>query len=317
MTGGNDSNSDDIDVVIPSLNCRSDLDACLRRVRAQNYAGNLHIIVIDGGSTDGTPEVAAAFGADLFVNPGQYATGLTGSRHFGEVRGASPLVWILDSDNLLVGEGVARELSRPFREDPTVQISVPELSVSEHVPSFNRWLALVEQGAILKARRNGHEFRGWYRVEDLSHGISNGSILRRKALETAGGYDSDVRLLERLRRLGLSCAAIVPNARIVHRQVASAVDYARKASRRIRRFSRMSDLQLRSYFVDFPIGSPSEEGLREGIRQSLATAPANAIRGYKVTHDRAWLWGLVYPLIVGSVVFRHPIDSWRVYRRFL
>lgn len=303
--------------MIPTLNCRDDLRRSLTTLRAQRYPARIRVFVMDGGSTDGSVAAAAEFGAETRVVSGQYGTGLNGSRHLGEMIGTAPLVWILDSDNFLVGPDVASQLSRPFEQDPSVQLSVPALEVSLHQPGFNRWLALTEQSGLEQQIAHGEARGGWYRVPDLSHGISNGTIIRRSTLATAGGYDSDVRLLVRLRRMGLSCAAIVPSARIVHRQANSVVHYVRKASRRIRRFSQMSNEDLKSYFVDFPIPKGTEEQLQTSIRRSVVFAPISAIRGLRRSRDTAWLWGLGYPFVVLAIVSITPRDAWRVYSRFL
>ena len=306
-----------IDVVIPALNSARQLNQCLRSVLSQTYPGPIHVLVVDGGSTDGTQEVARSFGAELLVNPGQYATGLTGARHAGEKRGSSELVWLLDSDNIVMGSNVAAQLAEPLVSDPEVQLSVPLLDVESHNPSFNRWLARVEQAALEVEAKAGHRQAHWVRVDALTHGISNGTLIRRKALAAVGGYDSDVRLLQRLRSHGLAKAAIVERARIVHEQVSSLEDFVRKATSRLRRFSEMTDSELSDYFVEYPVPATTEAELHRGLAGAVVERPLQAIGGYGRTGDPAWLWGLVYPFIVIGLALRHPWASWRVYNRFL
>ena len=306
-----------IDVVIPTLNCEGNLRRCLGGIFDQDYSGDLRLTIVDGGSTDGTVDVAREAGATIVVHVGQYATGLSGARHSGEQLGSAPLVWILDSDNQPAGRGLVSALVTPLQDDPTVQLSVPLLHVEAHQPSFNRWLAWVEETALERELARGTDRGTWVSVDPLMHGISNAAMIRRSALRSAGGYDSDVRLLQRLRRRGLARAALVPFARIVHHQVESGGDFMRKAARRLNKFSRMTDQDLRNYFVEYPIPHESEEELQRGVVRSLVAGPREAMQGIRRTRDRAWLWGLVYPLMAASLVARHPWASWKVYNRFL
>jgi glycosyltransferase involved in cell wall biosynthesis len=47
-----------ISAVIPTYNCASVLRMCLNSVKTQEYPDDrLQILIVDGGSTDGTPEV--------------------------------------------------------------------------------------------------------------------------------------------------------------------------------------------------------------------------------------------------------------------
>jgi|GEM_PF-3385995 len=312
-----DAPAPDVDVILPTLDCAGTLRRCLTAVRAQRYGGRLLVTVVDGGSRDDTVAVAREFGATVHANPGQYGTGLTGSRHFGEVRTNAPLVWLLDADNRPTTPTVAASLVGALTSDPSIQVAVPTLDVPGHQGSFSRWLAWIEETAIEAEAARGRPVDGRFEVDRLGHGISNGSMIRRTALVAAGGYDSDVRLLDRLRRQGLARGAIVPSAQIVHDQAEDLFHFGRKARARIVRFGGMSDAALRAYFVDYPVPPSLEGDLRQRLQGGFLRAPWEGLAGWWRTGDRAWLWGITYPWIVLTVAARHPWRSWRVYRRFL
>ncbi len=61
-----------ISVCIPVLNGAPRLPDCLTSLRALDYPQDLiEIVIADGGSTDGTCEVALSFGAHVLDNPGK------------------------------------------------------------------------------------------------------------------------------------------------------------------------------------------------------------------------------------------------------
>ena len=306
-----------IDVVIPAFNCSDVLERCLSRLKAQDYYGQIRIIVVDGGSSDGTAEIAAKFGAQVFINSGMYGTGLNGARHFGENVGSAPYVWILDSDNLLVESSAARDMIRPFLDDPGIQITIPETAIDPYASSFNNWISLVEIENVNQMKRVSTYKNGYYVIVDMFYGITNASIIKREALESAGGYDSDLRLLRRLRRLGLSKGAIVPTAHFYHNQVKSAFEFYRKWNRRIVKFGSMADEELKSYFVEYPVSVEESKHLTSGTQSSLLSAPVQAIASFLKTGNTNWLWGTLYPFIMASIIIRHPVHSRNVYGRFL
>ena len=47
-----------VDVVIPARDEADSIEATVRSLLAQDYAGPLHVIVVDDGSTDGTGDLA-------------------------------------------------------------------------------------------------------------------------------------------------------------------------------------------------------------------------------------------------------------------
>ena len=58
-----------ISVVIPALNEEKHLPNCLSSLKAQKWAGELEVIVVDNGSTDNTSAVATSHGATVVSCP--------------------------------------------------------------------------------------------------------------------------------------------------------------------------------------------------------------------------------------------------------
>ena len=129
-----------VSVVVPTLNSAKHLTECLASLRAQDYAGEVEILVVDGGSTDDTLAIARAHGVDrILANPLQ--TGEAG-KAVGLRAAGGALLLSVDSDNVLVGRDWLKRMVAPF-EDPDVvsaQAMRWEYRRSDHY--ITRWAAL-------------------------------------------------------------------------------------------------------------------------------------------------------------------------------
>jgi glycosyltransferase involved in cell wall biosynthesis len=85
----------DISVVVPARNAEVMLDECLASIEAQEPR---EIIVVDGNSTDATPEIARRHGARILSDGGR---GLPAARMLGARAAAGRFVALVDSDVLL------------------------------------------------------------------------------------------------------------------------------------------------------------------------------------------------------------------------
>lgn len=96
-----------ISVITPTLNAALTLQACLDSVTA---CGCEHVI-IDGGSTDGTPDVARRHGCIVIDAPG---SGIYEAQNIGLVAATSEWVHFLGADDTLV-EGAVDEIAALLR----------------------------------------------------------------------------------------------------------------------------------------------------------------------------------------------------------
>jgi len=130
-----------ISVIIPTLNAASTLRQSLQSVAWQNYPQNLiEIIIIDGGSSDQTLEIAREYQAKTFFNPLKTAES---GKAIGIGKAQKELILLIDADNLLPTPDWLLKMTRPFC-NPKISGAEPLRYVSRRQDSYiNRYCALV------------------------------------------------------------------------------------------------------------------------------------------------------------------------------
>lgn len=105
-------------IIMPTYNSESTIERALRSIRMQDLdAEEIEILVIDGGSTDQTIEIAQKYGAIIFDNPDhvpEYAKRIGFSKAKGH--------WAImqDSDEILTETSQLRKRKELFEKNPNV-----------------------------------------------------------------------------------------------------------------------------------------------------------------------------------------------------
>ena len=153
-----------ISIIVPTLNSGSTLRACLESIRSQEFR-DFEIIVVDGPSTDDTPEIAKSFGARYYFHAGS----LPDARNFGARQSAGRILVSLDSD-MVAGPGLLDEICRAGTDSGP--LIIPEKGAGRSL--ISRCEALEKECTI------GHE------------PMESARVFSREAFESAGGYDPDL-----------------------------------------------------------------------------------------------------------------------------
>jgi rSAM/selenodomain-associated transferase 2 len=167
-----------LSVVIPTLNAASTLGPCLDSVREAD-----EIVVVDGGSTDGTAAVAQSWGARLLKSPRGRGTQLAA----GAAAATGDWLLFLHADTRL-GSGWREAAERHAARSPG-----KAACFHFRLDAGERRARLVEAGVALRVRLLG-----------LPYG-DQGLLVSRRLYDEAGGYRplalmEDVDLVRRIGR---------------------------------------------------------------------------------------------------------------------
>lgn len=168
-----------ISVLLPVHNRAQWVGRAVESVLAQRYAP-VELIVIDDGSTDGTPVVLERFGTHL-VRVQQPRRGAYAARNLGLRHARGELIAFIDSDDRWYPDRLVRQL--PLLDAPDVGLVFGDAALTDYrepVPARGRFSAF----QITPPRR------GWV-TRHFAYGnfVPMSSVLvRRRCLEELGGF---------------------------------------------------------------------------------------------------------------------------------
>jgi len=174
-----------VSIITPAYNAERFIAETLASARTQTY-GNLEIIVVDDGSTDGTQSVVEGIAAvdrrvQLLRQPNR---GVAAARNLGIERARGEFIAPLDADDIWHPEKIARQVAA-MREG------------GAKVGMVYTWSVRIDETRHTLTRpSNVPDYKGnVYPFLVLYNFVGNGStpLLRRSAVLEVGGYDQSLR----------------------------------------------------------------------------------------------------------------------------
>jgi glycosyltransferase involved in cell wall biosynthesis len=241
-----------VSIVVPSYNHARYLREAIDSILAQDYP-RLELIVIDDGSTDGSPEILRGYGTrfhwELQRNQGQVAT-----LNRGWLMSKGAIIGYLSADDVLLPGAVAAAV-RCLQEHPDAALAYCD---------FN----LIDPGSAVVRRVRAPDFDYRRMVVEIECPPGPGAFFRRSAFDKAGTWNPRFKQMldyEYWLRLGMHGRFVrIPEVLAAYRVHPGSQSFA--ASHQIR--PREPITIVESYFANPAL--PAE--IRAAERQALGTA---------------------------------------------
>lgn len=143
-----------ISIVIPARNEEEHLEDLLKSIRASTYE-DYEVIVVDGGSTDSTREVARRYDARVIEGPQE---GPAVARNVGWKNAEGEFVYFLDADRL-IGDETLEKIAESVNKNPDVDVHHVR---TEDKYVANSWVSkaiAAENGALTGKQNRAKLFR--------------------------------------------------------------------------------------------------------------------------------------------------------------
>ena len=307
-------------VVLPTLNEEHRLARVLDSLAAQEYAGEVELLVVDGGSHDTTREIASSYGARVLDNPDVREEP---ARTRGIDAATADLVCFIDADNELPHPGWLTRMVEAIDLAPDIVSS--DCLYHEwrrEDPPVSRLCALIGGDDPLAvdlgyADRWSYHLGRWTAMdvteEDTGEALlvavdpaqpppmgSNGYLVRREALLRTGYAPEFVHsdIVGDLAELGYRFARVKDG--IVNHHATGLREYARKTRRRVGRTVTRVPEQRRG------LQPPMARVAWLSLNALFLVRPIfQALRGYRRRPDPAWaLYPIVYWITVATYTAR-------------
>ena len=164
-----------LSAIVPAYNAARFLPAAVESIRRQDYAP-LEILIIDDGSTDDTPAVAAQLGTDIRYLRQQNA-GPSAARNLGLRSARGEFIGFLDADDLWPAGKVSVQLARLLAQ-----------------PELDAVLGRIQYLALPGRDLPDYAFEG--PDNTITHVHLGSGLFRRRAFEQVGGFDESIRFCE-------------------------------------------------------------------------------------------------------------------------
>jgi rSAM/selenodomain-associated transferase 2 len=183
-----------LSIVIPALNEAANI---AQAVESAWRAGASEVIVVDGGSDDGTPDLAATLPCTLLVAP----RGRAAQQNAGARAASGDVLLFLHADNYLASDDVARQIARSLADPRRLHGAL-----KQRIDAPGLAYRLLEQGNASRVQMLGCPYG------------DQAIFIRRESFLELGGFPDeplleDLLLMQRLRRL--AWPALLPGPVVV------------------------------------------------------------------------------------------------------
>lgn len=191
-----------VSVIIPALNEEKNIETTLRSIKAQDYEGEIELIVADGNSTDKTVEISKSYGAKVVI---EHTRTIAAGRQAGAKISHGDLLLYTDAD-VWAEKAWVRQMVRAF-DDPKVVAAYGVIN-----PRNTSGLERLLLGGA--ARATAHLLN----LVGTDYVSGNNLAVRKTSFDKIGGFNitlitgEDTDIIQRARKIGK--VVFVPEAKI-------------------------------------------------------------------------------------------------------
>lgn len=177
-----------ISVIIPTYNSRRTLETAIRSVSNQSFSAH-EILVIDGGSTDGTLDVIKANEKNITYWVSQKDKGVYDAINKGILRATGEWIYVLGSDDRLASADVLESIASSISDSISLLFgSIRNVNIKHRlVPEVH----MSSMGSGLYLRNTLHQQSAFYRKSLFEKEMFDSS------LKVLADYDFHLSLFER------------------------------------------------------------------------------------------------------------------------
>lgn len=134
----------DISIIIVSLNSQRTLKSCLQYIEQQTYPHVKEVLLIDGGSSDNSIEIAKEAHLPIKIVNGRFKNNQEARRAIGIARAKSKICAMIDSDNYIIDKNWLKAMVEPLMDNTSVVASQTlRYAVPKGASSLNRYFGLL------------------------------------------------------------------------------------------------------------------------------------------------------------------------------
>lgn len=297
-----------VSFLIPTLNAAGILEHCLRSIRCQDYpAERMEIVLADGGSTDGTRELAERYGAVVLDNPRR---GYDSGKCVAFAGATGDYLIFVDADNEITHPDFTRRavdalqrhpqalgLESYYLPSPKMSLFCVYLSQVLHISDPVAWMMSVTP--VKLSSIDGVE-RWTFPHGSLAFPMgANGYVFRRADLAhlTAEDLFEDCTIVLELAQRGRTEWLRLTGRGVHHYVVSGVMDFVRKRRRQTFHFLAQRGAHKPSW-TQF---KPTVPGWLACVYCATLIGPLyHTLVGLLRTRNPAWLW---HPFACGCSVF--------------
>lgn len=133
-----------LSIIIVTLNSQRTLKECLQYIKEQSYPSLSEVLIIDGGSTDDTLDIAKESGLPIKVIEGGYRDNQEARRAVGILKAKNEICAFIDSDNYILDKNWLKDMVSPLLEDKKIIASQTlRYAAPKNVTVLNRYFGLL------------------------------------------------------------------------------------------------------------------------------------------------------------------------------